>query len=122
MTTSNAASNTATPKYSITGNTVDEIVLGLAELIVKTETLEVVDAKKGGTQYAKWEAGGGEGIVLSGKQLSTKAGIPLYLGCTVVLRKLTAPERYDAEKAAVVVKRAATIDRLKDQLARLQAK
>jgi hypothetical protein len=115
-------SSPATPAFVLKGNTIDELAKQFAELVTKTQPIEVVDSKKGGGQYGKWELGEGEGIVLANRELPLKAGIPLYLGMTVVFRKLTDPAQYDTQKAAVVVKRAATIDRLKAQLAALEGK
>lgn len=121
MTTSQTAAP-ATPKFAITGNTVEEISKAFAEFIAKTQPIEIVDAKRGNGQYGSWELGGGDGITLQDKELALKAGIPLYLGITVVFRKLTAPDKYEAEKAAVVVKQAATITKLEQRIAALKAK
>lgn len=123
MTTSNVAVATPNaPKFVLRGNTVDELAKAFAELISKTSPIEVVESKKGGGQYGKWELGGGDGLTLRNKELPLEAGIPLYLGMTVVYRKLTPAAEYEVAQANAITKQANTIDKLKAKLAALEGK
>lgn len=114
-----------TPKFTIHGNTIEEICKGVAELVLKTQTVEIVAANKGGGQYGLWELtdpnSGEKGLTLTKREFETKAGIPMALGMSVVFRKLTAADQYDK---AQTMRKAATInrlDRLKAQVAALEA-
>jgi len=108
------------PKFTITANSIEELAKSFAEAVIRTQKVDVVDAKKGGGQYAKWELGNGDGLTLANAELKTKAGIPLFLGMTVVLRKLTEPAQYKQALAQAATIRENRIDRLKAQLAALQ--
>ena len=107
------------PKFSITANTIEELAKSFADAVIQTQKIAIVDAKKGGGQYAKWELGDGDGITLANKELATKAGVPLFLGMTVVLRKLTDPASYRAALAEAATVRENRIEKLKAQLAAL---
>jgi|SRR5579859_4558030 len=116
-----ATATAVRPKFVLSGNTIEEVAMEFAELVTKTQPIEVIAAKKGDSSYGKWELGDGDGLTLQNKELAIKAGIPLYLGITVVLRKLCDPANYESQRAASVQKKAASIQRLEQQLAALKA-
>jgi hypothetical protein len=131
MTTSNPATN---PKYTITGNTMEELAMGLAEALTKSGvSIEVKENNsKVGKKYAIWKLDDGtstnpysQGRTLTqdeAKRFATGAGCPLVLSVDVVLRQLTPISEIPVALANTQAKKAATITRLQEQLARLQAK
>jgi hypothetical protein len=108
--------NTSAPKYVISGNTIEEISMSFAELVVMTQQLEVVKAK---STFAVWKLDDGTSespIYKSAslefeesKRLATQAGAPLSLAVDVRLLNLTPLHEVTAVSAS---KKAATIQRL----------
>lgn len=122
----------SSPKFVITGNTLEECAIALAEAIVKTGVVTVKDTKSGKSKYGVWSLTDGlstnpfdSGMELEDSQarrLATDAGAPLKLSVDVVLRQLT-PVAQVAQ--ATAGRKAATVSRiakLQAQIASLQSR
>ena len=105
------------PKYVITGNTIDELVIAAMDAVRRTQKVELKDAKKGGGQYGLWSWE--KELTTKGMSIGTQE--PLALGVTFVYRKLVDSKEFDK---AAVARKAATqrnIETLREKLARLEA-
>ena len=126
------ATSPATPKYAITGNTLEEMALSFAELVIKTGSVEVKDTKSGNSKYAIWALSDGvstnpfdKGMNLGSDQalkLQTPMGAPLKLSVELVYRKLTPVAQLASLAKPASELRAASITSLKAKLAELEAK
>lgn len=118
------------PKYTIKGNTIEEMALDFATLVRDTQTVAIVDraaeGKKGGGKYGLWELGGSnDGLTLTGRQLELKTAdglCPLALGMTIAFKKLTPKAEYDNAQATRKAATASRVERLKAQLASMGVK
>lgn len=126
---------TTTPKFSITGNTIEEMAVSFAELVLRTGSVEVVKKEK--STFGAWrlDDGTSEGFYKSltldadqSKSLNTPAGAPLSLAIDVRFLQLTPMAEVEKtkqqRKAATIQRlttRLASVDDLKAKLARLQS-
>jgi hypothetical protein len=134
--------NASQPKFTISGNSIEEIAVDFALLVLKTEkTVEVVKYGKDGkalkNSFGAWKLDDGtsdgfyKSLTLSPEQsavLNTAAGAPLNLGIDVRYLSLTPLAEVEktskARKAATIQRLTAKLDSvqsLKDKLARLQS-
>ena len=126
---------TTTPKFSITGNSIEEMAVSFAELVLRTGSVEVVKKEK--STFGAWrlDDGTSEGFYKSltldadqSKLLNTPAGAPLSLAIDVRFLQLTPMAEVEKtkqqRKAATIQRltsRLASVDDLKAKLARLQS-
>ena len=110
-----------TPKYEITGNTMDEMAIAFAELVQRTQRVEVVTKDK--SHFGAWRLDDGtsdsfyKSLALTPEQaagLAIKGEAPLKLSIDV--RYLSLTPVADVEKVQSASK-AATIQRLSNRLA-----
>lgn len=88
------------PKFVLSGNTIDELAIALAEVVLKSGGFIVKDNKSGnGNKYAAWKLDDGlatgpfsAGLGLTpeqAKRLPTQSGVPAILSMDIVMRQLT---------------------------------
>lgn len=108
------------PKYELTGNTIEEMARNFAELVIRTQRVEVVEKDK--TKFAAWRLDDGtsdsfyKSLALTPEEaavLEIKGESPLKLAIDVRFLSLTPTK--DVEKAQKAAK-AATIQRIEKRL------
>jgi hypothetical protein len=121
----------ATPKFTITGETLDELAVSFAQAIMLSGKIAVKDNKTGTSKYGAWKLDDGtstnpysQGLTLNAEQaleLESSAGVPQILSVDVVLRQLVPKTQIATAMAARTASKAVRLADLKAQIARLEA-
>lgn len=116
------------PKFTITGETLEEVMLSVAELLLKQGDVRVMDNKAKTSKYALYRLDDGlnkgeydAGLNLEAEQAKTLAiaghGWPMKLGVTFAFTQLTNPSQFASrigEKKAATL---SSVEKLEAQLA-----
>ena len=124
----------AAPKFTLVGNSIDDLVIELAKTVLETGGAFTIQDNKSanGNKYAIWNLDDGlgtnpmnPGLGLSPEQarrLPTQAGVPSILSCKLMLRQLTVPSAIAAKAAERVAATAARESKLEQELAAIRAR
>lgn len=118
------ATPTPAPKYTLTGDTLEELSVAFGEVLAKSGQLIVKDNKSGnGSKYGTWALDDGmsdnpfsKGLGLTPEQarrMPTAAGVPAIMSVEVFLRQLSpasAIAAKAAERAAVTANRESALE------------
>lgn len=125
---------TGEPKFVLKANSIDELCVLFAEIMLNNEQFLVKDNKSGnGNKYAVWKLDDGlnvgrpgmEGLGLNVEQarrLGTKDGYPSILGIEILFRQLTPLANIPAKKAEREVAVSTRETELEQKLAAIRAR
>src|SRR5689334_9730865 len=114
-------------KYTVTGNTIEEVMLSVAELVLKAGEVTLKDNKAGTSKYALYRLddglGKGEydaGLNLEREQAEKLAiagqGLPMKLGVTFAFTQLTPASQFGSKVSEKKAATLASVEKLQAQL------